>query len=430
MAKCRLCEGVLSSTTAGKDAQVCAIKSVVRPASCWMNGPDQGKAMCAKSLVFVPTLRFEDRAAAFKQIGEVIDRTPLHVRNALMALTQAQRFELMRWASPELKLRLSPLLVDLQVEKLERPPSTASVPDDLPDHLRQGLVEYAERLDRRQERLLKNGHVRSPRYLKKLMQNPIRLARHLASEGITSWEGMRKRDLVGFLAANPKVPPTSLSRFLRALAEDKPFRDRRGRGPGGKKKGGVQPKPLQEVMSPEELNQTLDEIRATWSEAEYAMAWLICKMGQTAKAAHRFTVDRLKIDDAGRLVMRAADVWVVVPKSAAKVFSKLADEAAPGWRNASGNELEFIRLFERQIANLDDFRAEVLGGQARKLRASCVYAAMLKGNLDRVTINQTMGVSIATITSIERHLSSDVHRKLSPELVEERNKVLKGEASV
>lgn len=248
MSKCRLCDGELCSTKAGKDARVCSIQAVVRPGSCWLNGADSGKALCAKSLAYVPTLRFDDRAVAFRQIGEVIDRTPLHVRNALMALTPAQKFELMRWATPELKLRLSPLLADLQVEKLERPPSTASIPEDLPERLRQGLVDYAERIERRQDRLLKNGHDRSPRYLKKLMQNPIRLARYLASVGITSWEGMRKRDLVGFLAANPKVPPTSLSRLLRALAEDKPFRDRRGRGPGGKKGGGVQPKPLQEVM--------------------------------------------------------------------------------------------------------------------------------------------------------------------------------------
>ncbi|OYT94171.1 MAG: hypothetical protein CFE49_19685, partial [Pseudomonas sp. PGPPP3] len=94
--------------------------------------------------------------------------------------------------------------------------------------------------------------------------------------------------------------------------------------------------------------------------------------------------------------------------------------AAPGWRTAKSNELEFIRLFEQNIKDLNHFRAQVLGGRARKLRASCVYAAMLKGNLDRVTIHQTMGVSIPTITSIERHLSTDVHRKLPPELVARR----------
>lgn len=52
---------------------------------------------------------------------------------------------------------------------------------------------------------------------------------------------------------------------------------------------------------------------------------------------------------------------------------------------------------------------------------------MLRGNLDRVTLNQTMGVSIATITSIERHLSGDLHRKVDPALVAERNKVLRGD---
>lgn len=54
---------------------------------------------------------------------------------------------------------------------------------------------------------------------------------------------------------------------------------------------------------------------------------------------------------------------------------------------------------------------------------------MVKRPFDHLATS-TKGVSIATITSIERHLSSDVHRKLPPELVEERNKVLKGEASV
>jgi len=192
----------------------------------------------------------------------------MHVRSALLALTSGQRFELMRWAVPELKLMFSPLLADLQIEKLDLPPSAAPIPDDLPERLKEGLAAYRGRLERRRERLLKKGHVRSPRYLPKLLQVPIGLAKYLASQGITSWEGMRKRDMVGFLAANPKVPANKLSRLLRALFEDKPFRDGRGRRSGGKK-GGVAPKPLQEVMSPEELDQTLADIRASCSDAEY-----------------------------------------------------------------------------------------------------------------------------------------------------------------
>ena len=80
MSKCRLCDVELCSTKAGKDARVCSIQAVVRPGSCWLNGADSGKALCAKSLAHVPNvLRFDDRAVAFRQIGEVIDRTPLHV---------------------------------------------------------------------------------------------------------------------------------------------------------------------------------------------------------------------------------------------------------------------------------------------------------------------------------------------------------------
>ena len=76
-----------------------------------------------------------------------------------MAPTPAQKFELMRWATPN-SLRLSPLwLADLQVEKLERPPSTASIPEDLPEGWTR-FVDYAERIERRQDRLLKNGHDR------------------------------------------------------------------------------------------------------------------------------------------------------------------------------------------------------------------------------------------------------------------------------
>lgn len=254
---------------------------------------------------------------------------------------------------------------------------------------------------------------------------PVRLARFLQAEGITSWDGMRKRDIVSFLAANPLVRPTALTRLLRAISEDKPFSDRRGRYVRGR--SASKPSPLQEVLSPAELDAALAGIKEARSDVEYAAAWLVGKLGMTAAAAHGLTADLLRLDEGGRLVIRPAKVWVVVPKSVAKVLTKVADEVAPGWTRAKDNEFEFIRLFDGKLPKLDDFRSDVLGGDARRLRASAVYTAMLRGNLDRVTLNQTMGVSIATITSIERHLSADVHRKLDPALVAERNKVLRGD---
>lgn len=376
-------------------------------------------------MTFVPTQHFEDRAVAFRKIGEAIDKSDLHLRNALLSLTAEQRFELMRRACPELKVKLSPLLADAFVEKVKPPDHDPFIPDDLPDGLKSELIRYRDRLKRRHELLLKRGHSRSPKYLSELMKMPVRLARFLEAAGITSWDGMRKRDIVSFLAANPLVRPTALTRLLRAIAEDKPFSERRGRYVRGRTAS--KPSPLQEVLSPSQLDETLAGIKESRSEVEYAAAWLVGKLGMTASAVHGLTADLLSLDEGGRLVIRPAKIWVVVPRSVAKILMKVADEVAPGWGSAKENEFQFIRLFDQKLPNINDFRSEVLGGDARRLRASAVYTAMLRGNLDRVTLNQTMGVSIATITSIERHLSGDLHRKVDPALVTERNKVLRGD---
>lgn len=425
MTKCRLCEGEIGTNRSDQNAHVCAVKAAVRPSGCWLDGSSPMKAMCATSMTFVPTKRFEDRAIAYRQIGEAIDKSDLHLRSALLGLSAEQRFELMRSACQELKVRLSPLLADVRSEKVKPPDREPFIPDDLPDGLKSELIRYRDRLKRRHELLMKRGHIRSPRYLSELLKLPVRLARHLNGEGITSWDAMRKRDIVDFLAANPLVRPTALTRLLRAIAEDKPFSERRGRYVRGR--SASKPSPLQEVLSPAELEEVLAGIKASRTEVEYAAAWLVAKLGMTAAAAHGLSADLLKLDDTERMVIRPANVWVVVPKSIARILIRVADEMAPGWRTAQGSEYEFIRLFDKKLPKLDDFRSEVLGGDARRLRASAVYTAMLRGNFDRVTVNQTMGVSIATITSIERHLSADLHRKVDPALVAERNKVLRGD---
>jgi hypothetical protein len=425
MTKCRLCEGEIGTDRSDHTVHVCVVKAAVRPDGCWLDGTSPMKALCAGSLTFAPTQQFEDRAVAFRKIGEAIDKSELHLRNALLSLTAEQRFELMRRACPELKVKLSPLLADVRTEKVKPPDREPFIPDDLPDGLKLELIRYRDRLKRRHELLLKRGHSRSPRYLSELMKMPVRLARFLQGEGITSWDGMRKRDIVSFLAANPLVRPTALARLLRAIGEDKPFSDRRGRYVRGRTAS--KPSPLQEVLSPAELDAALADIKESQSDVEYAAAWLVGKLGMTAAAAHGLTANLLRLDEGGRLVIRPAKVWVVVPKSVSKILMKVADEVAPGWSSAKDNEFEFIRLFDQKLPKLDDFRSEVLGGDARRLRASAVYTAMLRGTLDRVTLNQTMGVSIATITSIERHLSADMHRKVDPALVAERNKVLRGD---
>lgn len=373
----------------------------------------------------MPVKGFDERAAAFLAIGEVIDKSDLHLRSVIANLSEVQRFELMHHAVPELKVKLSPLLVELEVEKIEPPERDVQIPDDISEELRSGLVEYLARLRRRLETVRKRGGTRRPPYLQNLLSIPIRLARFLDSNGIKSWDAMRKRDVVAFIAENTKVTPTQLSRLLRALSEDKPFAERRGRYVRGR--GASAPVPLQEVMTPAEVDAFLAEVKERCTTPEYLGAWLVARMGMSAAAVHRLTAERLKMDPEGRVVIRPAETWVVLPKSVGRQIGEVADKAAPGWRESKGKEFAHVRVFHKTLPKLDRFRDRVLGRDAWRLRASAVYAALLSGHLDRVTVHMTMGVSHSTIASIERHLSTDIHRKLDPALVRARNKVLTGD---
>lgn len=425
MSKCKLCGGAIARKTAGKIARACSAKDAIPPRGCWLHDTDSLRSLCARSLSPMPVKGFEERAAAFLAIGQIIDKSHLDLRSVIANLSDVQRFELMHHAVPDLKVKLSPLLVELEIETIEPPERDVQIPDDISDELRSGLVEYLERLRRRLETVRKRGGTRRPPYLQELLKIPIRFARYLDANGIKTWDAMRKRDVVAFLAANPRVTSAQLSRLLRALSEDKPFAERRGRYVRGR--GASAPVPLQEVMTPTEVDAFLAEVKERCTTPEYLGAWLVAKMGMSAAAVDRLAADRLKVDPEGRVVIRPAETWVMLPKSVGRQIGEVADKAAPGWRESKGKELAHVRVFHKTLPKLDIFRDRVLGRNAWQLRASAVYAALLSGHLDRVTVHMTMGASHSMIASIERHLSADIHRKLEPALVRARNKVLTGD---
>lgn len=330
----------------------------------------------------------------------------------------------MHFAAPDIKVRLSPLIVELGIQALQPPDMNIEIPDDIHESLRPVLLAYKSRLEARLSIVRKRGGDRSISYIKELMHVPFRLARFLGKHGITTWDAMRKRDIVAFLAENPNVKPTQLTRLLRALSENKPFAERRGSQAHGRRAS--QPVPLQEVLSPAEVNIFLDDVKARYTSAEYVAAWLVAKLGMTAAALYRLTADRLKLDSEGRVVIRPAMVWVILPKTVANIIASIADRTAPGWRSSPDNGLAHVSLFGNLLPDIDDFRKDALKSDACRLRASAVYAALLSGHQDRVTLHQSMGVSHATIASIERHLSIDLHRKLDPALVKKRNQKIVG----
>lgn len=186
-------------------------------------------------------------------------------------------------------------------------------------------------------------------------------------------------------------------------------------------------RPPPQVLRPEILAQFLADVRERYSVHEYVLAWMVCRLGMIARHAYSITLDRIQLNDRGRMVIRPALVWVEVPPRVADQFRNIIEPIEPSWGKVDPESLRHITLFDHYITKLDDFSATVLQGRTRLLRASAIFAAMLDGHLDRVTLRHTMGVSMPTILQLERLLSVDLHRRLDPSLVEARNAHITGQ---
>jgi hypothetical protein len=420
---CPLCDGV-GDGVPWRAPRFCLAPSSLPPETCWQRSPIAEVVWCSQSLG--RSILNEARRAEFltllRRVGEAYQHGPENVDAVLQSLAPESRGLVMRYCTPPLRIALAKRIAQLPNPALRPPLKEVRIAETLPAPLREGLEAYRARLKRRYDALVERGHERAPRYLRDEMRIPLRLAEFLASIGIARWDVVRKRDLVAFFQQHPLARRQPIERFLRSLDEQKPFRERRGRpASGSARMRDAQRRPPPKVVAPEVLSGFLSDVRARYSTAEYLLAWMACRLSMMVRPAHAITLDRFRLNEAGRLVIRPAKLWVEVPPRVAPLFREIITAVEPTWGEVEPETLRHVTLFDHYISDVDTFSAQVLQNRTRLLRSSGVYAAMLSGHLDRVTLHNTMGVSIPTIVQLERLLAVDMHRRLDPELVEQRN---------
>ena len=363
------------------------------------------------------------RDDSIRKLMPVLEAGEVQARKYLSELTPAERGELLSFSAPRLQLILQQLMAGPEEMAVVMPKAKVFIPEGLKPELRRDLEGYMERLSNRYERLIANGHSRSPRYLRNKMKAPIRLALFLQEAGVSRWDIMTKQHLTRFFIANPKVTIRELKTFLNYISRKKVFKDNRGNRYGAKNSF-VENKTPPKVMSPDALNEFLKDQKQVLTMPEYLVLWLVAKMGMMASHAYDFTMDRVTIDDSGSLVIKPAAIWIKPPKSIALMFEEIARKTSNRWPFNPLERGSGVNLFHPHLNRKQYF--DMIAGNARMLRASAIYAAMLKGNLDRVTIHETMGVSMPTIIKMESLLSSDLHHVCDSDLVKLRNDYILG----
>jgi hypothetical protein len=95
-------------------------------------------------------------------------------------------------------------------------------------------------------------------------------------------------------------------------------------------------------LRPEVLTQFLADVRERYSDPEYVLAWMVCRLGMIARHAYNITLDRIRLNDSGRMVIRPALVWVEVPTRVAGQFRKIIEAVEPSWGQGDPESLRHI----------------------------------------------------------------------------------------
>lgn len=342
------------------------------------------------------------------------------------SLSPFERDELIEFSVEDLKEKLTTIAAKHKLTVLPEAKIT-ELPEDLSYELESLINDYRTMLLKRYKTLLEKGHTRSEYYVTRESTDAIRFVRYLAKIGFNSWTGVSRKELVGYLADENAKLSNSLKRFIKYANNKKnPLRKIKTGKP--KRSGTVLTEtPRPKIVPSEMVDSLLKSIKLNHTPAEYLLAWLVCRLGLTLIKSYKLNLAQIKINDDGKCVIKPSEVWVSLPPNIEKVLIDLADENYPKWREESEEKLEYLEIFPKLIPNRHDFSKEVLQGHSRELRSSAIFALMLKGHTDRVTIKRTTGMSMPTIVKLESLLSVDLHRRLDPEFIKLRNQHITGE---
>lgn len=432
---CALCGGKINNKKSKSYVLSCGYSSAyvdADPIQCWRMSENQLQQSCA--LIFsLKGLKTVKRLRAYELVKEIGEA-------AVLGLFSAERV-LIKFSAEDRGFLLSVVPIDSYlrefiVKTIDNNEldvkSNLSAPvkyDHLPADLKDLAARFHRYLESRYNLLVSKGHIRSVRFVSRYMSDTVSFLNFMAERGHASWYGFSKQLLVDYLQTYNKKLSSSLKTFLKFNElNGSPFKKIQ-HGQIKRKGTALIETPVPKIMTISDLEQFINDIKQTRSAPEYALAWMVCRMGLTLEKAYSLNLAHFQMNSSKELVFKPAFVWVALPVHIQKIIGKMIYEIRPDWYKSSSKILSLTPLFHHYIANKNIFADSVLKNQARLLRSSAIFAMMQKGHLDRVSITKTTGVSMKVITNLERLFTVDLHQRLDPKLIAQRNKHILGEVN-
>ncbi|MCF7978232.1 MAG: hypothetical protein K9L82_09460 [Chromatiaceae bacterium] len=424
---CSICLGEFhrESHRRSDRARTCRHELAAPGPDCWFEKGGLHQKIAESLLLRRPSSdkAAETRERLLRDLHRVADVGAPLARQHLQRLSDHDRWLLLKFSAPGLRDWL--LAIYRDDELIARPALKPVQYPDLPELLLQRLRAWEDKNRSRLETRIKNGHSRSPDAVRRMMAEPIALAKFLAENGIDRWEAMTMRDRIAFAKTRPKRVQQKLKPFITFLEGCSPFKTRRGRPPKKAQKSLREARQIP-ILSVDELKERLQVARGRLPPDQYLLYWLVAKLGLTAKAAYGLTLDRVTINASSRLVICPAEAWFALPQGLATTMHELARNADPDWPYEVASKAAAIPIFASVIPK-HRLGPDIFRGETVLLRSSAIHAAMHYGQLDRKTLAAITGVSLQTISEMEFLVPADIHSLMSRKLVEARNRAILGD---
>ena len=243
----------------------------------------------------------------------------------------------------------------------------------------------------------------------------VDFCRFLECQGVRSWQEVMQRHLDAFCATRTREQGQRVYPFLGYACRVAPV-SAKLRCPRSKRRPTLDLAPTFEAQA-----QAVANLIAEPLDAAVLVGLFVAVYAQPISNCRKLHLSNFRVRD-DRVQVRFAEEWMPLDRTVAARVLSLAPDVADGIRREDRALFTLDpRWYSRRIRAICDL-------PIKKLRLGALAAIIRRRVTDRASLRALLGVSIGTIENVECTMEWDLHWTVDPDVVANRNRIIRGEA--
>ena len=286
---------------------------------------------------------------------------------------------------------------------------------DIRPEFRRILEGYLRASIKRFETKRSRGHDYSEYTVYRRVLVAADFCRFLEGQGVWSWQQVTQRHLDAFCAARTREQGHRAFPFLTHARRVAPMSAKLHRPR-------IKRRPTVDFLPPFEAQaKAVAKLIAEPIDEAVLVGLFVAVYAQRISDCQKLHVSHFRVRN-DRVQARFADEWMPLDRAVSARVLRLVPDTAHGVRK------EDPALFTQQPYTYSTRIRAICDLPIKKLRLGALASVIRRGVTNRAALRALLGVSIGTIENVERTMEWDLHWTVDPEIVEHRNRIIRGEA--